>query len=51
MKWMFILEEYSPELLYIKGSKNIAADKLSRLELDIKTKFWIPDQLQKRIIE
>ena len=35
MRWRLILEEFSPELVYIKGSKNIVADALSRLhEID-----------------
>ena len=34
MRWRLILEEYSPELLYIKGSHNIVADALSRLDLE-----------------
>ena len=25
MRWQLILEEYSPELIYTKGSKNIVA--------------------------
>jgi len=33
MRWRLILEEYSPELVYIQGSKNVAADALSWLEL------------------
>ena len=33
MRWRLILEEYSPELVYIKGTKNIPADALSRLDL------------------
>ena len=33
MQWRLILEEYSPELIYIQGSKNIAADALSRLDI------------------
>ena len=33
MRWRLILEEFSPELIYIQGSKNVAADALSRLEL------------------
>ena len=32
MRWRLILEEFSPELIYIKGSKNIVADALSRLD-------------------
>ena len=31
MRRRLILEEYNPELIYIQGSKNIAADALSRL--------------------
>ena len=34
MRWRLILEEYGPELHYIKGSKNIVADALSRLEIN-----------------
>ena len=33
MRWRLILEEYSPELVYIQGSKNVVADALSRLEI------------------
>ena len=33
MRWRLILEEYSPELRYIKGEHNIVADALSRLSL------------------
>ena len=32
MRWGLILEELNPELIYIKGSKNIAADALSHLD-------------------
>ena len=32
MRWQLILEELSPELIYIKGSKNIIVDALSRLD-------------------
>ena len=28
MQWRLILEEYNPELIYIQGYKNIAADAL-----------------------
>jgi hypothetical protein len=34
MRWRLFLEEYSPDLKYIKGEKNIVADALSRLELN-----------------
>ena len=33
MRWRLIIEEYSPEFIYIKGESNIVADALSRLEL------------------
>ena len=33
MRWRLILEEYGPELRYIKGENNIVADALSRLEM------------------
>ena len=31
MRWRLLLEEYGPEILYIKGHKNVVADALSRL--------------------
>jgi hypothetical protein len=31
MRWRLYIEEYSPDLCYIKGTKNVAADALSRL--------------------
>ena len=31
MRWRLAIEEYSPELIYIKGEKNVVADALSRL--------------------
>jgi hypothetical protein len=33
MRWRLIIEEFSPELIYLKGERNIVADALSRLEL------------------
>ena len=33
MRWRLLLEEYGPELRYIKGENNIVADALSRLEI------------------
>ena len=33
LRWRLILEEFGPELQYIKGDKNIVADALSRLGL------------------
>ena len=32
MRWRLILEEFGPELKYIKGENNVVADSLSRLE-------------------
>jgi hypothetical protein len=32
MRWRLYIEEYSPDLRYIPGSKNVVADALSRLE-------------------
>ena len=34
MRWRLVLEEYGPELHYVKGENNIVADALSRLDLD-----------------
>ena len=31
MRWRLAIEEYCPELIYIKGEKNVVADALSRL--------------------
>ena len=33
MRWRLILEEYGPDLRYIKGEDNIVADALSRLDM------------------
>ena len=33
MRWRLILEEFGPELHYIKGENNIVADALSRLDM------------------
>ena len=32
MRWCLILEEFGPELKYIKGENNVVADAVSRLE-------------------
>ena len=34
MRWRLYIEEYSPDLQYIKGSENVVADALSRLDMD-----------------
>ena len=36
MQWRLYIEEYSPDLQYIKGEKNVVADALSRLDRDEK---------------
>ena len=33
LRWRMVLEEYGPELIYIKGGDNVVADALSRLDL------------------
>jgi hypothetical protein len=34
MRWQLYIEEYLPELQYIKGSHNVFADALSRLDIN-----------------
>ncbi len=33
-RWRLLLEEYGPEIVYIKGIQNTVADAISRLEYD-----------------
>jgi hypothetical protein len=33
MRWHLIIEEYGPELLYLKGDRNVIADAFSRLPM------------------
>ena len=33
IQWRLILDEYSPESIYVQGSKNVAADAFSRLDI------------------
>ncbi len=35
-RWQLLLEEYAPEIIYIKGIHNTVADAISRLEYDPK---------------
>ena len=39
-RWRLILEEYDPEIVYIKGTDNIVADAVSRLDynMDVNTR-------------
>ena len=34
MRWHLVLEEFGPELKYIKGENNVVSDTLSRLEIN-----------------
>ena len=34
MRWRLLIEEFSPDLVYLQGDKNIVADALSRLDID-----------------
>jgi hypothetical protein len=34
VRWRLVLEEFGPDLQYIKGERNVVADALSRLEID-----------------
>ena len=36
MQWRLYIEEYSPDLQYVRGEKNVVADALSRLDMDEK---------------
>ena len=42
MRWHLIIEEFGPELTYIKGPKNVVADALSRLDLLHVEAFDVP---------
>jgi len=35
MRWRLFIEEYSPDLRYIKGEDNVVADALSRLPKEL----------------
>ena len=45
LRWRLILEEYNPDLKYIKGEDNIVADALSRLDLKDPTDLTTPEQM------
>ena len=46
MHWRLLIEEYSPELHYIKGENSIVTNVLSRLGLKEEDSPWMPSQLQ-----
>ena len=33
LRWRLYIEEYSPDIRYIKGEKNVVADALSRIDM------------------
>ena len=35
MRWRLYIEEYSPDLQYIKGENNVVADALSQLNMEL----------------
>ena len=35
MRWRLYIEEYSPDLQYIKGENNVVADTLSQLDMEL----------------
>jgi hypothetical protein len=46
MQWQLFIEEYSPDLRYMKGAENVVADALSRLptmlcNLSTKANHWM----------
>ena len=42
-RWRLLLEEYNPEIVYIKGEDNTVADAISRLEYDPTTTKNVKD--------
>eukprot|EP00957_Ditylum_brightwellii_P097297 7410330-Ditylum_brightwellii.AAC.1 len=44
MQWRLLIEEFSPEIKYIKGIKNVVADTLGRLHT--KTGNLVQDPVQ-----
>ena len=43
LRWRLLLEEFGPEIEYIKGIDNIVADAISRLEYTLPTKEEVKD--------
>ena len=50
-QWRLILEEYDPEIIYIKGEDNIVADAISRLDYNEEEKTCLVNvQLQTKTL-
>ena len=49
MRWRLILDEYGPELIYIKGENNVVADALSRLDLQPTTLLTTLETMAKHL--
>jgi len=43
-RWRMLIEEFGPELVHIKGEKNVVADALSRLDMDKRTYDELEEQ-------
>ena len=44
MRWRAILEEFGPKVEYIKGERNVAADALSRLDIEDREEDLLPSE-------
>ena len=51
MCWRLILEEFGPELKYIKGENNVVADALSRLEMSDNQEILVIVAIELRHVE
>jgi hypothetical protein len=46
MRWRLLIAEFGPELIYIKGTSNVVADALSRLNITLEPNWYtvfVPD--------
>ena len=51
MRWRLILEEFGPELRYMKGTNNIVADALSRLDMNENLTSTVEDNAESFCLE
>ena len=51
MRWRLILKEFGPELRYIKGTNNIIADALNRLDMDESQSTTVLDNAESFCLE